>query len=174
MLAYADTLYNLAHHLTGSDHDGQDLVQETFARAVAAAHSFQAGNLKAWLFRILRNAYIDQYRRQQHNPVMLGLDSDDELPVHLQPADELELAQLRRLRSAEIEQALQQLPAAAREIILFDIEGLTEVEVADVLGCAVGTVKSRLARARALLRRKLAGYRNRSGAARRDVTGGRR
>ena len=157
MLAYADTLFNLAHHLTGNDHDGQDLVQETFARAVAAWQSFRGGNLKAWLFRILRNTYIDQYRRQRHNPVMSGLDTVDELPDGRRLPDELELAPLRRLRGAEVEAALRRLPEPALDVILLDLEGLTEVEVADVLGCAVGTVKSRLSRARTLLRQTLAG-----------------
>jgi RNA polymerase sigma factor (sigma-70 family) len=157
LLAYADALFNLAYHLTGSDHDGQDLVQETFARAVAASRSFQGGNLKAWLVRILRNAYIDQYRRQQHNPVMFGLEDADELPSRDPLAGELDLAQSQRLLGAEIEKALQSLPPHAREVILLDYEGLTEAEVAEVLGCAVGTIKSRLARARALLRQKLAG-----------------
>jgi RNA polymerase sigma-70 factor (ECF subfamily) len=157
LLAYADALYNLARHLTGNEADGQDLVQETFARAVAARRSFQGGNLKAWLFRILRNAYIDQYRRRKNGPVTVGLEVE---PRAAPVADELELQPARRLVNGEIAAALASLPETAREVVLLDLEGLTEVEVAGVLGCAVGTVKSRLSRARATLREKLAAHRN--------------
>ena len=155
-LAYTDTLYNLARHLTGDDADAEDLVQETFTRALVARDSFHGGNLKAWLFRILRNVFIDQYRRRRNNPV----DSvESELGAIGTPAlDELEAGQVRGLVRGDIEAALLALPAAARQIILLDLEGLSEVEVADVLDCAVGTVKSRLARARAALRRRLADY----------------
>jgi RNA polymerase sigma-70 factor (ECF subfamily) len=159
MLAYADTLFNLARHLTGSDPDGEDLVQETFVRAVAARHSFHGGNLKAWLFRILRNAFIDQFRRAKNGPVTVGLDGVEEQP-HARATDELELAQSRLVVGGEIAAALASLSDSAREVVLLDLEGLTEVEVAGVLGCAVGTVKSRLSRARATLREKLAAQRS--------------
>jgi len=162
-LAYADTLYNLARYLTGNQTDAEDLVQETYARALRAAGQFTMGtNLKAWLFRILRNTFLSLYRRQRHNPVVGGLDTVD--PTAQGPAqeewlrDDIELDRLRKIVGEEIEQALMSLTEEARTVILLDLEGLTEGEVADVLGVAVGTVKSRLSRARGALRLRLRDY----------------
>src|SRR5215510_7385508 len=77
-LAYADTPFNLARYLTGNPTDAEDLVQETYARAIQAAGQFTPGtNLKAWLFRILRNTFISNYRRQRHDPTVGGLDTVD-------------------------------------------------------------------------------------------------
>ena len=156
-LAYADALHNLARYLTGNDTDAEDLVQETYSRALGSAAQFTPGtNLKAWLFRILRNTFISQYRRQRGNPTVGGLDTV--APTGYGPADvgrakdEVELDRLRKVVAEEIERALMMLAEDARTVILLDLEGLTEVEVAHVLGCAVGTVKSRLSRARAALR----------------------
>src|SRR5262247_1848202 len=156
-LAYADTLYNLARHLAGNDADAEDLVQETYSRALGSAAQFTPGtNLKAWLFRILRNTFISQYRRQRGNPTVGGLDTV--APIGYGPADvgrakdEVELDRLRKIMAEGIERALMMLAGGARTVILLDLEGLTEVEVAHVRGCAVGTVKSRLFRARAALR----------------------
>ena len=162
-LAYADTLYNLARYLTGNPSDAQDLVQDTYVHALRAAGQFTPGtNLKAWLFRILRNRFISLYRRQRHNPLVGGLDTVD--PTAQGPSqerfllDDIELDRLRKIVGEEIEEALMSLSEEARTVILLDLEGLTEVEVAEVIGCAVGTVKSRLARARAALRLKLKDY----------------
>ena len=152
-LAYADVLHNLAHYLAGNEPDAQDLVQETYARALRSLHQFTPGtNLKAWLCRILRNTFLSEYRRRRGSPVVGGLDTVD--PV-VDVADR-ESDALRKVVAGEIEAALMTLTEDARTVILLDLEGLTEVEVADVLGCAVGTVKSRLSRARAALRRRLA------------------
>src|SRR5437870_13054210 len=77
-LAYADSLHNLARYLTGNATDAEDLVQVTYARALRAEHQFTPGtNLKAWLFRILRNTYLSLYRRERHNPTVGGLDTVD-------------------------------------------------------------------------------------------------
>ena len=162
-LAYADTLFNLARYLTGNPADAEDLVQETYVRALQASGQFTAGtNLKAWLFRILRNTFISLYRRQRHNPTVGGLDTVDPTAQGAAPGqwlrDDLELERLRKVVGEEIEHALMTLSEDARTAILLDLEGLTEVEVAQVVGCAVGTVKSRLARARAALRVLLKDY----------------
>ena len=163
-VAYADALHNLARYLTGNDTDAEDLVQETFTRAIRAAAQFTPGtNLKAWLFRILRNTFISQYRRQRSDPTIGGLDTV--APVAQPPADigwlrdEVELDRLRKVVAEEIERALMTLSEDARSVILLDLEGLSEVEVAEVMGCAVGTVKSRLSRARSSLRLLLKDFR---------------
>jgi RNA polymerase sigma-70 factor, ECF subfamily len=162
-LAYVDGLHNLARYLTGDPSDADDLVQETYARALRAAGQFTPGsNLKAWLFRILRNTFLSDLRRRRASPVLGGLDtvipSAQDAGEVSWLRDDVELERLRRVVAAEIEAALLQLSEDARTVILLDLEGFTEVEVADVMGCAVGTVKSRLARARAALRVQLKDY----------------
>ena len=159
-LAHADRLYNLSRRLTGNDADAEELVQETYVRALAGARTFTGGNLKAWLFKILRNTFVD-LRRRSRTVRVLGIDNladaaagDD---VELL-RDDLELERLRHLVGEEIEAALAALSDEARTIVLLDVEGFSESEVADVLGCPVGTVKSRLSRERALLRQRLRDY----------------
>jgi RNA polymerase sigma-70 factor, ECF subfamily len=161
VVQHADALFRVARRLTGSDADAEDLVQDTFARALAARSQFVPGsNLRAWLFRILRNAHVDLHRRSRRNPVRGSLDDDIELPSvtedPLRGDDELE--RLRRIVAEDIEAALLTLSVDARTVILLDLEGLTETELSDVVGCGVGTVKSRLSRARAALRIKLRDY----------------
>ena len=159
-LAYADGLYNLARYLTRNDSDAEDLVQETYGRAIKASAQFTPGtNLKAWLFRILRNAFMSHYRRDRHNPVTGGLDTvTPRLPAPTdigRQRDSVEIDCLRKAAAEDIERAVLSLSEDARTVILLDLEGLTESESAEVLGCAVGTVKSRLSRARATLRETL-------------------
>lgn len=155
-LAYCDPLYNLARYLTGSTVEAEDLVQETFARAYGAWDSFAPGtNLKAWLFRILRNAHLDHRRRGRHRTEELDSDGTANEAWLLGDA---ELDGLRSIVADEIERALLALPEESRTVLLLDLEGLSEREVADVVGCALGTVKSRLSRARAALRLRLRDY----------------
>jgi RNA polymerase sigma-70 factor (ECF subfamily) len=160
-LAHADRLYNLGRRLSGNDADAEELVQETYVRALAGARTFMGGNLKAWLFKILRNTFIDLRRRGRTAPatatgVLAEADAIGEDAELLR--DDLELERLRHVVGEEIEAALATLSEEARTIVLLDVEGFSESEVADVLGCPVGTVKSRLSRARVLLRKKLGDY----------------
>jgi RNA polymerase sigma-70 factor (ECF subfamily) len=160
-LAHADALYNFARWLVRDPAEAEDLVQETYARALRAAQQFEPGsNLKAWLFRILRNDFIDRRRRSQREVSTAfaeDLDANDE-PSGI-ALSELQLDQIRALVSEDVAAAVHALPESFRTVILLDLEGMTEAEVANVLGCATGTVKSRLSRARAVLRERLAAYR---------------
>ena len=161
-LGYADALYNLAHRLCGRAPDAEDLVQETYSHALAALDRFTPGtNLKAWLFRILRNLVLDQARRrvpERSYDTVEGEESVNAVSDGACLRNDLELERMRRLVGAEIEAALASLPEEARLTVLLDLEGFSEAEVAGILECAPGTVKSRLARARAALRRLLADY----------------
>jgi RNA polymerase sigma-70 factor (ECF subfamily) len=153
-LAHADGLHNVAYHLTRNAAEAQDLTQETYARAFGAVERFEAGtNLKAWLFRILRNTFIDLHRREQRQRTEGGLDTVLEDPAPRE--DAAEPRQVREVMARELEQAMGALTEEARLAVLLDLEGFSEVEMADVLGCAVGTVKSRLFRARSALRERL-------------------
>jgi len=161
-LAHADQLFNLARYLTANAADAQDLLQETYVRALGAAARFDGQNLKAWLFKILRNTFVDLYRKEKQHPTRGGLDTVHADTEGLVDADRLrddiEIEQLRKIVSRELEAALLTLSEDARTVILLDLEGMTEVEIADVLGCAIGTVKSRLSRARMVLRQRLKDY----------------
>jgi RNA polymerase sigma-70 factor (ECF subfamily) len=163
MLDHLDSLYRLALSFAGNTAEAEDLLQDTLARAIAAESQFERGtNLRAWLCRILRNAFIDRRRRDKRDPVRLELESADDERLAYDKDDPLrgdaELTLLRRVVAADIERALSCLSVDARTVILLDLEGFTESELAVALGCAVGTIKSRLSRARALLRAELVDY----------------
>jgi len=146
-LEHIDALYSLAVHLTGNASDAEDLVQTTFARALAGAAHFQEGsNVRAWLFRILRNGFIDLARRKK---IVLEIP-DDTLDVR--PVEGAALEQLRFITASEVARAIASLPVEHRLVVLLEVEGFSEAEIADIAHCAPGTVKSRLSRAKAKLR----------------------
>lgn len=153
-LAHADGLHNLAYHLTRNAAEAEDLTQETYARAFGALAQFKEGtNLKAWLYRILRNTFIDLHRREHRQRTEGGLDTVLKDPA---PNDEAtEPRQVQEVMGRELERAMGTLTEDARLAVLLDLEGFSEGEMAAVLGCAPGTVKSRLFRARAALRERL-------------------
>ena len=155
-LLHADGLHNLAHHLTRDSARADDLVQETYARALGAAGQFRAGsNLKAWLYRILRNTFIDLQRHVNRARTEGGLDTVADGEGASPSLEGGPLDQERAVVGREIEGALLTLTEDARTAVLLDLEGWTEVEIAECLGCPVGTVKSRLFRAREALRERL-------------------
>ncbi len=163
-LAHLDGLYRLARHLTRNPADAEDLVQETYARALrAAAGRPPVRRPRAWLYRILRNAWLDGWRRERPSPIVPGADPEDAARTAAEDGGWLrgdaELELLRGIVGEELEAALGELSEDARTVVLLDLEGLGEAEIAEAMGCAAGTVKSRLSRARAALRTRLAEYR---------------
>jgi RNA polymerase sigma-70 factor (ECF subfamily) len=155
-------LHRFAHYLAGSSSEAEDLVQDTYARALGAESSFTPGtNMRAWLFRILRNSFIDDRRRSRTSPLID--ESTEQACERAEYAPELlrgdvEMEALRRVVGETIEGALALLSPDARAVVLLDLEGFTETEASEVLGCPIGTIKSRLARARDALRRHLSEY----------------
>jgi len=153
-LAHADALFGYAMTLTRNSSEAEDLVQETYLRATRAEKQPPLdGNLKAWLFVILRNAWLNQVRHNQSGPRFVELETNE------QPEDVLanpHVVYLRKLEREQVREAIEKLPEAYREIIVLrDIEGFTYQEIAIVLECPAGTVMSRLGRARAKLRASL-------------------
>ena len=165
-ISYLDALYRMALRLTGNASDAEDLVQETYLRAFRALHQFRTGtNLRAWLFRILMNAFINEYRRQSRRPASTSLEELDEFSLYhqmldsnLQPAvAQPEQEVLARLSEESVLAALDELPVEFRQVVLLaDVEGFSYKEIAEVLGVPIGTVMSRLHRGRRRLQRLLA------------------
>lgn len=162
VLEHLDGLFNLAMWMARDRAVAEDLVQETCLRALRFRHQFQPGtNLRAWLFQILRSVFITQHRRVQragHRVDLEALEGQGANPVR--PAGAFPSGGSDPLARVDIDAALEQVPEEYRTaVVLSDIEGLSMAEVAAALNCPVGTVKSRLFRARALLRKTLAEYR---------------
>lgn len=167
-LEYLDPLYSAALRMTRNPQDAEDLVQETFLKAFAAFHQYEAGtNLKAWLYRILTNTYINKYRKKQREPFMSSTDDLSDWEVNSAPdltAASAEFSALNQLTDTEVSDALAQLPEDRRMAVYFaDVEGLSYAEIAEIMDCPVGTVMSRLHRGRAQLRTLLADYARRRG-----------
>ncbi|HEY8338962.1 MAG TPA: sigma-70 family RNA polymerase sigma factor [Egibacteraceae bacterium] len=165
-LPYLDQLYSAALRFTRNPADAEDLVQETFAKAYAAFHQFQPGtNLKAWLYRILTNTYINAYRREQRRPTEVSADAqrdDDTSDFSLYDriaettAAPAEVEVLRRLTDDEVKEALANLPEQFRiAVYLADVEGFSYAEIAEIMGTPIGTVMSRLHRGRTALHKAL-------------------
>jgi RNA polymerase sigma-70 factor, ECF subfamily len=152
-------LYPAALRMTRNASDAEDLVQETSAKAYAAFHQFKPDtNLRAWLNRILANTFINGYRKRRREPVQeLGADFERDWQTDSPRARSAEAEAMDRLGDAEIVQALLDLPEAFRmTVYLADVEGYPYKEIAEIMGTPVGTVMSRLHRARGRLREQLA------------------
>ncbi len=162
--AYATSLYLAALRITGNAPDAEDLMQETFAKALAASGRFQAGtNLNAWLRRIMINTFISGYRRRRAEPQFLA---GDVIPSQLRFAQSrdgsAEDQVVGRLLGADVIAALRALPRRHRIVVyLSDVEGLGYGQICALTGIPLGSVKSCLHRARSRLRDELSGYASR-------------
>ena len=148
-------VYRLAYRLTGNQHDAEDLTQEVFVRVFRSLSSYTPGTFEGWLHRITTNLFLDQARRKQRIRFdALAEDADSRLPSRTAAPDAHFLdAQF----DDDVESALAALPPDFRAaVVLCDIEGLSYEEIADVLGLKMGTVRSRIHRGRAMLRKALA------------------
>ena len=169
---YLSGLFGAALRLTRNRTNAEDLLQETFLRAWRSFHTFRPGtNARAWLYRILMNAYIDLYRKASREPEVVDQDDVDEFYLYskVQESDEYkqagnpEEAFLQTLMDADVKAALESLPERFRAVVLLaDIEGFSYKEIAEILDIPIGTVMSRLHRARRQLQVALWEYARRA------------
>ncbi len=165
-LPHIDSLYNFGYYLTNDEDEAKDLLQETYLRAYKYINYYQKGtNAKAWLLRILKNTFINDYRKKSKRPVHLSFEdfyTGDE-------SEDTGFIDLRQevfdsLIGDEVSKALNSLPVDYRLIILLcDIEGFKYEEIAKIIDVPIGTVRSRLHRARNMLKEKLKDYANKKG-----------
>jgi RNA polymerase sigma-70 factor (ECF subfamily) len=163
-LRHLDALYRTALRMTRSEADAEDLVQETFIRAFRFRDQFTLGtNMKAWLFRILTNTFINTYRRKAAQPEVTDLEGVDEFSLYRRMADDRaassspdpEAELLKGVVDTEVTDALEELPEKFRTTVLLDVEGFSYKEIAEMLSIPIGTVMSRLHRGRKFLQKRL-------------------
>jgi len=163
-LPYSTALYNFAYRLTYEQNDAHDLVQETFLKAYRFFHSFEQGtNAKAWLFRILKNTFINEFRKKSKEPAKVDYNEIESYVNTEEPnipsSNNLRTESNQYLIGDEVANALNSLAIDFRTIIILsDLEGFKYEEMAKILDIPVGTVRSRLHRARQLIKEKLQTY----------------
>ena len=163
-IPHMDALYNFALRMTGDGDDANDLVQDTFLKAFRFFDKFEKGtNCKAWLFRIMKNTFINTYRKKSKEPDKVDYEDVENFYENAKPSStdsaHLEKEIYDNLLDDDISSAIASLPDDFKTvIILSDIEGFTYDEIADFIDCPVGTVRSRLHRARKMLFAKLHKY----------------
>jgi RNA polymerase sigma-70 factor, ECF subfamily len=161
---HKDILFNFALRTTGDRDDAHDLLQETFMKAFRFWDKFEKGtNMRAWLFRIMKNSYINRYRKETREPGMVDYDDVenfyDSIRDDSTDSNDLQKRMYSNMLSDEVTAALQSLPEDFRTVvILCDIEGLMYDEISEFLNCPIGTVRSRLHRGRKMLEEKLYDY----------------
>jgi RNA polymerase sigma-70 factor (ECF subfamily) len=163
-LRHLDALYRTALRMTRSEADAEDLVQETYIRAFRFRDQFTLGtNMKAWLFRILTNTFINTYRRKAAQPEVTDLEGVDEFSLYRRMANDRaassspdpEAELLKGVVDTEVTDALEELPEKFRTTVLLDVEGFSYKEIAEMLSIPIGTVMSRLHRGRKFLQKRL-------------------
>jgi len=159
-----DLLYNFALRTAGNENDARDLLQETYLKAFRFWDKYEKGtNIRAWLFRIMKNSYINRYRKETREPGMVDYEDIenfyDSIRADSTDTNDLQAKLFGNLLSDEVTQALQSLPEDFRTVvILADIESLSYEEIAEFLNCPIGTVRSRLHRGRKMLQTQLFDY----------------
>ena len=162
-MEYASQLYSAALRMTRNPADAEDVVQETYLKAYRAYDTFKEGtNLKAWLYRILTNTYINRYRKQQRRPSEVELGELQDLYLFKRLGEtsgaerSTEEAVLDSMVDTDIKAALESLPERFRmPVLLADVEGFSYKEIAEIIDVPIGTVMSRLHRGRKALQKKL-------------------
>lgn len=165
-LMYVDQLYAAALRMARNPQDAEDLVQEAYMKAFSAFHQYKPGtNLKAWLYRILTNTYINVYRKRQREPYQANSDTVEDWQLARAGAHDskglpsAENEALAHLPDSDIKEALQSIPEDFRMAVYYsDVEGFSYKEISDIMDTPIGTVMSRLHRGRKLLRDKLTDY----------------
>jgi RNA polymerase sigma-70 factor, ECF subfamily len=154
-IEYLDGLYSYAMVLTRNHAEAEDLVQETYIRAMQAIRRLRAdSNIKGWLFTILKNIWFNQLRKRRNGPQMVEIEGGDGAANNIvEPSKNSHDLYVSKLEAEQVRAAIQELPLEFREIILLrEYEDLSYREIASILDCPLGTVMSRLGRARAKLR----------------------
>ena len=169
-LQHLDSLYNSALKLTYNEEDAKDLVQETFLKAFRFFDQYEPGtSCKAWLYKILKNTFINKYRKKMRQPEQVDFDSVEPFvelikDKNFQDSKSLDVEILNSFLSDEINEALSRLSYDFRMVLLLsDIEGFSYKEIADILDCPIGTIRSRLSRGRKMMFKNLLKYAKKEG-----------